>query len=141
LDGLANTLVDCVVGEADIVKSDVEPGGPYNSKEANVCEELGVVTDAVIGREGCEVRYEEQIEKQLDSAGFMPGREHQTFLVNALEGVLDPRYNVVDPSLLPYLVQLLAGTTATEGCHGEILKTVYKLYTNAKTKVRKPRTK
>ena len=103
-DYLAHAGVDAVVLEADIVEHRVEPRQPDDGEEADVGEERGVVDDVVVRREGGQVGDEEEVEEQLRRARFMPRREDEVLLVDALERILNPWHDGMDPPLRSSLV-------------------------------------
>lgn len=95
LDHLAHSLVQRVPSEAHIMKCDLEPGTPQYTKEANVGNQVVAIGNGVVGREGSEVGYEEQVEEELDGVRFVSLGEDEVFMVGAIERVFDPGYGLV----------------------------------------------
>jgi hypothetical protein len=83
LKSLANSLVDRIPRKADIMKRDLKPGGPQDTKETDVCEQVVVIRDRMIGCECCEVGNEEEIKEQFDGVGFVSLRENEVLLIGA----------------------------------------------------------
>jgi len=83
LHRLANTLVQRVSCEANIVKRNLEPGRPQNTEETNVSKQIIAVGNRVVCGESCEVGYEEQIEEQFNAVGFMSLREDEGIVISA----------------------------------------------------------
>jgi hypothetical protein len=78
------------------VKRDLEPTRPQDTEEANIAEEVVAVGDGVVCGEGCEISYEEEIEEQFDTVGFMALREYEGIMICTHERGLDPWCGMVE---------------------------------------------
>lgn len=71
LKRFADPLVKRVSCKANIVKGDLKPGGPENTKEAHVSQQVVDVGDGMIGSKCGEVGNEEEVEEEFYAVGFV----------------------------------------------------------------------
>jgi hypothetical protein len=88
------------------VKRDLEPCRPKDTKEANIAKEVVAVGDGVVCGEGCKIGYEEEIEEQFNTVGFMALREDKGIVIGTHEWRLDPWCGVMEALQMLLLVTI-----------------------------------
>ena len=93
----ADTLVYRISCETNIVKSDLKPAGPQDSKEPDVCDQVVVTCHGMVGSKSGEIGDEEQVKEQFNRIGLMSLGKNELLVVGTLEWGFDQSARLVHP--------------------------------------------